>query len=58
VDFGQAKISDTIFLGQSLLLSTTVLNDRLCISILKVDVASTWVYWVFIKKEWAVVTEE
>jgi len=27
VDFGHAKISDVIFLGQSLLLSTTVLND-------------------------------
>jgi len=27
VDFGHAKISDAIFSGQSLLLSTTVLND-------------------------------
>ena len=27
VDFGHANISDTIFSGQSLLLSTTVLND-------------------------------
>jgi len=27
VDFGHAKILDAIFLGQSLLLSTTVLND-------------------------------
>jgi len=27
VDFGHAKISDAIFWGQSLLLSTTVLND-------------------------------
>jgi len=26
VDFGCANVSDTIFLGQSLLLSTTVLN--------------------------------
>jgi len=29
VDFGQVKILDAIFLGQSLLLSTTVLNDNL-----------------------------
>jgi len=29
VDFGPAKISDAIFLGQSLQLSTTVLNDSL-----------------------------
>jgi len=29
VDFGHAKISDAIFSGQSLLLSTTVLNDVL-----------------------------
>jgi len=28
VDFGHAKISDAIFSGQSLLLSTTVLNDK------------------------------
>jgi len=28
VDFGHAKISNTIYLGQSLLLSTTVLNDE------------------------------
>jgi len=28
VDFGYTKISDAIFLGQSLLLSTTVLNDK------------------------------
>ena len=27
VDFGHAKISGAIFLGQSLLLSTTILND-------------------------------
>jgi len=27
VDFGHAKILDAIFLGQFLLLSTTVLND-------------------------------
>jgi len=27
MDFGHAKISDAIFSGQSLLLSTTVLND-------------------------------
>jgi len=29
VDFGHIKISDAIFLGQSLLLSTTVLNDNM-----------------------------
>jgi len=28
VDFGHAKISDAIFLGQFLLLSTIVLNDK------------------------------
>jgi len=28
VDFGDAKILDAIFLGQFLLLSTTVLNDN------------------------------
>jgi len=28
VDFGHNKISDAIFAGQYLLLSTTVLNDR------------------------------
>jgi len=28
VDFGHAKISDAIFLGQSLLLSTTALNKN------------------------------
>jgi len=28
VDFGHVKISDAIFLGQSLLLSTTLLNDK------------------------------
>jgi len=33
VDFGQAKISDAIFFsGQSLLLSTTVLNDGVYIT--------------------------
>jgi len=29
VDFRHIKISDTIFLGQSLLSSTTILNDTL-----------------------------
>jgi len=29
VDFGHAKISNTIFSGQSLLLSTTALNDTI-----------------------------
>jgi len=29
VDFGHSKILDAIFLGQSLILSTTVLNDTI-----------------------------
>jgi len=31
VDFRHTKISDAIFSGQSLLLSTTILNDMFCV---------------------------
>jgi len=37
VDFGHIKISDAIFLGQSLLLSTTILNDIISIIILELS---------------------
>jgi len=32
VDFGHAKILDAIFLGQSLLLNTTIHNDIVCLN--------------------------
>jgi len=50
VDFRHAKISDTIFLGQSLLLSITVLNDNynddlyisLCVYLAYISVTTCW----------------
>jgi len=43
VDFEHDKISDTIFSSQSLLLSTTVLNDNwLMIHFLKEKLKSKW----------------